>query len=438
MQSRRRYLRTGVWLVFLLAPMMGWAQEEASATDPGDTAWLLTSAAFVLLMTPGLALFYGGMVRRKNVLGTIMHSFIMIAWVSIIWALYGYSLAFHEGTFWGGFDWALLRGVGAEPDPIGYAGTVPHQVFMAFQLMFAIITPALISGAFAERIKFSAMLFFMWLWSSLVYSPLCHWVWGSGGYLRYGDDAAIFGALDFAGGTVVHISSGVSALVLALVIGKRLGFGKQPIIPHNVTMTVTGAGLLWFGWFGFNAGSAVSSGGLAASAFVATHLAAAAATLSWMFTEWLAKGKPSALGAASGAVAGLVAITPASGFVGPMSGLLIGLVAGAVCFWACTTLKAKLGYDDSLDVFGIHGVGGTVGAILTGVFAAEGLLGGNAGQIVNQLGAVAVTWIFAIVMTLIIAKVTDAVIGLRVSQEDEMAGLDLSQHGESGYNLEEA
>ena len=438
MQSRRRYLRTGVWLVFLLAPMMGWAQEEASATDPGDTAWLLTSAAFVLLMTPGLALFYGGMVRRKNVLGTIMHSFIMIAWVSIIWALYGYSLAFHEGTFWGGFDWALLRGVGAEPDPIGYAGTVPHQVFMAFQLMFAIITPALISGAFAERIKFSAMLFFMWLWSSLVYSPLCHWVWGSGGYLRYGDDAAIFGALDFAGGTVVHISSGVSALVLALVIGKRLGFGKQPIIPHNVTMTVTGAGLLWFGWFGFNAGSAVSSGGLAASAFVATHLAAAAATLSWMFTEWLAKGKPSALGAASGAVAGLVAITPASGFVGPMSGLLIGLVAGAVCFWACTTLKAKLGYDDSLDVFGIHGVGGTVGAILTGVFAAEGLLGGNAGQIVNQLGAVAVTWIFAIVMTLIIAKVTDAVIGLRVSQEDEMSGLDLSQHGESGYNLEEA
>ena len=438
MQSRRRYLRTGVWLVFLLAPMMGWAQEEAPATDPGDTAWLLTSAAFVLLMTPGLALFYGGMVRRKNVLGTIMHSFIMIAWVSVIWALYGYSLAFHEGTFWGGFDWALLRGVGAEPDPIGYAGTVPHQVFMAFQLMFAIITPALISGAFAERIKFSAMLFFMWLWSSLVYSPLCHWVWGSGGYLRYGDDAAIFGALDFAGGTVVHISSGVSALVLALVIGKRLGFGKQPIIPHNVTMTVTGAGLLWFGWFGFNAGSAVSSGGLAASAFVATHLAAAAATLSWMFTEWLAKGKPSALGAASGAVAGLVAITPASGFVGPMSGLLIGLVAGAVCFWACTTLKAKLGYDDSLDVFGIHGVGGTVGAILTGVFAAEGLLGGNAGQIVNQLGAVAVTWIFAIVMTLIIAKVTDAVIGLRVSQEDEMAGLDLSQHGERGYNLEEA
>jgi Amt family ammonium transporter len=431
-------------LTALLAPTIGWAQEEAPATDPGDTAWLLTSAAFVLLMTPGLALFYGGMVRRKNVLGTIMHSFVMMALVSVIWAVYGYSLAFHEGTFWGGFDWALLRGVGADPDPIGYAGTIPHQVFMAFQLMFAIITPALITGAFAERMKFSAMLFFMWLWSSLVYSPLCHWVWGAGGYLRYGDDGAIFGALDFAGGTVVHISSGVSALVLALLMGKRIGFGKQPLIPHNVTMSVTGAGLLWFGWFGFNAGSAVSSGGLAASAFIATHFAAAAATLSWMFAEWITKGKPSALGAASGAVAGLVAITPASGYVGPMSGLVIGFIAGAVCFFACTSLKAKFGYDDSLDVFGVHGVGGTTGAILTGVFASstvnsaapDGLLGGNAAQLGNQVAAVAVTWIFAIVMTLIIAKVTDAVIGLRVTQEEEMAGLDESQHGEKGYNLE--
>jgi Amt family ammonium transporter len=404
----------------------------------------LTSAAFVLLMTPGLALFYGGMVRRKNVLGTIMHSFVLMALVSIIWAVYGYSLAFHPGTFWGGFDWALLRGVGAEPDPVGYAGTIPHQVFMAFQLMFAIITPALISGAFAERMKFSAMLFFMWLWSSLVYSPLCHWVWGAGGYLRYGDDGAIFGALDFAGGTVVHISSGVSALVLAVLLGKRIGFGKQPLIPHNVTMTVTGAGLLWFGWFGFNAGSAVSSGGLAASAFIATHFAAAAATLSWMFAEWISKGKPSALGAASGAVAGLVAITPASGFVGPMAGMAIGFIAGAVCFWACTSLKAKFGYDDSLDVFGVHGVGGTTGAILTGVFASsavnsaapDGLIGGNAAQLGHQIAAVAVTWIFAIVMTLIIAKITDAVIGLRVSQEEEMVGLDESQHGEKGYNLE--
>jgi Amt family ammonium transporter len=431
-------------LAVLRGPTMGWAQGEAPATDPGDTAWLLTSAAFVLLMTPGLALFYGGMVRRKNVLGTIMHSFVMMALVSLIWAVYGYSLAFHPGTFWGGFDWALLRGVGAEPDPVGYAGTIPHQVFMAFQLMFAIITPALITGAFAERMKFSAMLFFMWLWSSFVYSPLCHWVWGGGGYLRFGDEGAIFGALDFAGGTVVHISSGVSALVLAILMGKRVGFGKQPIIPHNVTMTVTGAGLLWFGWFGFNAGSAVSSGGLAASAFIATHFAAAAATLSWMSAEWMTKGKPSALGAASGAVAGLVAITPASGYVGPMSGIIIGLVAGAVCFWACTSLKARLGYDDSLDVFGVHGVGGTTGAILTGVFAstavnsaaADGLLNGNAAQLGNQVAAVAVTWIFAVVMTLIIAKITDAVIGLRVSQEEEMAGLDESQHGEKGYNLE--
>ena len=445
MEPRRRYLVAGTCLLTaLLGPVRGWAQGEAPATDPGDTAWVLTSAAFVLLMTPGLALFYGGMVRRKNVLGTIMHSFVLMALVSIIWAVYGYSLAFHPGTFWGGFDWALLRGVGAEPDPVGYAGTIPHQVFMAFQLMFAIITPALISGAFAERMKFSAMLFFMWLWSSLVYSPLCHWVWGAGGYLRYGDDGAIFGALDFAGGTVVHISSGVSALVLAVLLGKRIGFGKQPLIPHNVTMTVTGAGLLWFGWFGFNAGSAVSSGGLAASAFIATHFAAAAATLSWMFAEWISKGKPSALGAASGAVAGLVAITPASGFVGPMAGMAIGFIAGAVCFWACTSLKAKFGYDDSLDVFGVHGVGGTTGAILTGVFASsavnsaapDGLIGGNAAQLGHQIAAVAVTWIFAIVMTLIIAKITDAVIGLRVSQEEEMVGLDESQHGEKGYNLE--
>ncbi|OFV93419.1 MAG: ammonia channel protein [Acidobacteria bacterium RIFCSPLOWO2_02_FULL_61_28] len=442
-QSLARMLRVGHLLALVAGPTALWAQ-EAPQTDSGDTAWLLTSSAFVLLMTPGLALFYGGMVRRKNVLGTIMHSFILIAWVSVIWALYGYSLAFHEGSFWGGFDWAFLRGVGADPDPYGYGATIPHQVFMAFQLMFAIITPALISGAFAERIKFSAMLMFMWLWSSLVYSPLAHWVWGKGGYLRFGDPGAIFGALDFAGGTVVHISSGVSALIMALLLGKRVGYGRQPIIPHNMTMTVTGASLLWFGWFGFNAGSAVSSGGLAGSAFIATHFAAAAATLSWIFVEWLTKGKPSALGAASGAVVGLVAITPASGYVTPMSGIIIGLVAGAICFWACTSLKAKFGYDDSLDVFGVHGVGGTTGAILTGVFAskavnpaaADGLLNGNSGQLVNQLAAVAITWIFAIVMTLIIAKVTDSVIGLRVSREEEMTGLDLSQHGESGYNLE--
>jgi Amt family ammonium transporter len=289
------------------------------------------------------------------------------------------------------------------------------------------------------------MLAFMVLWSSIVYSPLAHWVWGKGGWLRFGDPGAIFGALDFAGGTVVHISSGVSALMMALLLGKRVGFGKQPIIPHNVTMTVLGAGLLWFGWFGFNAGSAVSSGGLAASAFIATHFAAAAATLSWALAEWIAKGKPSALGAVSGAVAGLVAITPASGYVSPMAAIVIGLVAGVICFWACTSLKKRFGYDDSLDVFGVHGIGGTTGAVLTGIFAskavnsaaADGLLHGNASQLVNQLAAVAATWIFAIVMTLAIAKVVDLIIGLRVSEEDEMAGLDQSQHGESGYNLEE-
>jgi Amt family ammonium transporter len=430
----------------LAAPGLLRAQEEASPIDTGDTAWLLTSSAFVLLMTPGLALFYAGMVRRKNVLGTMLHSVILMGVVSVIWALYGYSLAFHEGSFWGGFDWAFLRGVGADPDPYGYAGTIPHQVFMIFQLMFAIITPALITGAIAERMKFKALLVFMILWSTFVYSPLAHWVWGKGGLLRFGDDGAIIGALDFAGGTVVHISSGVSALVLAFVMGKRLGFGKESMIPHNLTMTVTGAGLLWFGWFGFNAGSAVSSGGLAASAFVVTHFATAAAMLSWTFVEWLSKGKPTALGAVSGAVAGLVAITPASGFVGPMPALAIGAIAGVLCYWACTSLKRICGYDDSLDVFGVHGVGGTTGAILTGVFAStavnpaatNGLLNGNAGQLVNQVLAVLVTWIFAGGMTFIFAKIIDAVIGLRVETEQEREGLDLSQHGESGYNMEEA
>jgi ammonium transporter, Amt family len=413
-------------------------------TDTGDTAWLLTSSALVLLMTPGLALFYGGMVRRKNVLGTMMQSFILVALVTIQWALFGYSLAFHEGAFWGGFDWSFLDGVGAAPDPYGYAGTIPHQVYMSFQLMFAIITPALITGAFAERMKFSAMILFMLLWATFVYDPLAHWVWGKGGWLRFGDSAAIFGALDFAGGTVVHISSGVSALVAALVIGKRLGYGSEPIIPHNLTMTVTGAALLWFGWFGFNAGSAVSSGGLAVSAFVATHFAAAAATLSWCFAEWTFKGKPSALGAVSGAVAGLVAITPASGYVGPMAALVIGAVAGVVCFWATSYVKNKFAYDDSLDAFGVHGVGGTLGALLTGVFAsklinpsaADGLAHGNPQQLVNQAVAVAATWIFAIVMTLIIIKVVDATVGLRVPADEEIAGLDNTQHGEAGYNLE--
>ena len=413
-------------------PMEEAPLEEAPQTDSGDTAWLLVSSALVLLMTPGLALFYGGMVRRKNVLGTMMHSFILIAFVSVLWALYGYSLAFHDGMFWGGFGWSFLQGVGAEPGP--YVDTVPHYVFMVFQLMFAIITAALITGAFAERMKFSAMLLFMLLWSTFVYNPLAHAVWGEGGIL-------VGYALDFAGGTVVHISSGVAALVLALVIGKRSGYGKEPIIPHNLTLSIAGAGILWFGWFGFNAGSALAADGLAASAFVATHFAAAAATLSWNFAEWIWKGKPSALGAISGAVAGLVAITPAAGFVTPMSALVIGAISGVLCFWACTSLKNKLGYDDSLDVFGIHGVGGTTGAILTGVFASEavggtnGLLYGNPAQLLNQVVAVAGTWIFVGVLTFIIIKLVGLLVSIRVSDDDEDAGLDISQHGESGYNL---
>lgn len=417
---------------------------ESPKTDTGDTAWLLVSSALVLLMTPGLALFYGGMVRRKNVLGTMMQSFILVALVSVQWALFGYSLAFHEGSFWGGFQWSFLHGVGAAPDPYGYGATIPHQVYMAFQLMFAIITPALITGAFAERMKFSAMILFMMFWATFVYDPLAHWVWGKGGWLRYGDPGALFGALDFAGGTVVHISSGVSALVAALVIGKRLGYGSEPIIPHNLTMTITGAALLWFGWFGFNAGSAVASGGLAASAFIATHFAAAAATLSWSFAEWIFKGKPSALGAVSGAVAGLVAITPASGYVSPMASLVIGGVAGVLCFWATSYVKNRFGYDDSLDAFGVHAVGGTAGALLTGIFAsksinsgaADGLLHGNPGQLLNQGIAVLATWVFAIAMTFIIIKVVDLLVGLRVTADEEVVGLDSSQHGESGYNLE--
>ncbi len=418
---------------------------QAGKIDTGDTAWMLISTALVMLMTPGLALFYGGMVRRKNVLGTMMHSFIMVAVVSVTWALYGYSLAFHQGSFWGGFDWSFLRGVGAAPDPYGYAATVPHQVFMAFQLMFAIITPALISGAFAERMKFSAMLLFMLLWSTLVYCPLAHWVWGSGGWLRYGDPHAIFGALDFAGGTVVHASSGISALVVAVMIGKRVGYGKEHLTPHNLTMTLLGTGLLWFGWFGFNAGSAVASGGLAVSAFIATHFAAACATLTWMFAEWIVNGKPTALGAASGAVAGLVAITPASGYVTPMSALAIGALAGVICFWSTSSLKKKFGYDDSLDVFGVHGVGGTTGAILTGVFAsaavnpaaANGLLHGNPGQLVNQVLAVGVTLAYAALASFVLIKLVDMVVGLRVTHEEEREGLDQTQHGESGYNFEE-
>jgi ammonium transporter, Amt family len=406
--------------------------------DKGDTAWMLTSSLLVLMMTaPGLALFYGGMVRQKNALATLMQSFIIMAVISIQWVLWGYSLAFgpDKGGIIGGLDWIGLNGVGTEPFET-YSKTIPHQAFMLFQMMFAIITPALITGAFAERKKFSAFLLFTVLWATFVYDPLAHWVWADGGWLRK------LGALDFAGGTVVHISSGVSALVCAVVMGKRKGYGHQPMQPHNLPMTVMGAGLLWVGWFGFNAGSALEANGLAVSAFLATNTGAAAAALGWMFTEWMMRGKPTVLGAASGAVAGLVAITPAAGFVGPMASIIIGAVAGAICYTACN-LKSKLGYDDSLDVVGVHGVGGTWGAIATGLFAskainsagADGLFYGNPGQLWTQIVAVATTMVLAVVATFIILKVVDAVVGLRVTEEDEMSGLDLSQHSETAYSM---
>jgi Amt family ammonium transporter len=414
------------------------AKPEPAKIDKGDTAWMLTSSALVLLMTaPGLALFYAGMVRQKNALATLMQSFIIAAVISIQWVLWGYSLAFgpDKGGIVGGLEWIGLRGVGGEPYE-AYAKTIPHSVFMAFQMMFAVITPALITGAFAERKKFSAFLLFTVLWATAVYDPLAHWVWGDGGWLKK------MGALDFAGGTVVHISSGVSALVCALLIGRRRGYGHQPMQPHNLPLTVIGAGLLWVGWFGFNAGSALEANALAASAFVATNTGAAAAALGWMFTEWATRGKPTVLGAASGAVAGLVAITPASGFVGPMASVVIGALAGAFCYTACN-LKSRVGYDDSLDVVGVHGVGGTWGAIATGLFAskgvneggADGLFYGNPGQLGVQVVAVLATYVLAAVMTTVILKVVDALVGLRVSEEEEVAGLDLSQHSETAYSL---
>ncbi|OIO28265.1 MAG: ammonia channel protein [Nitrospirae bacterium CG02_land_8_20_14_3_00_44_33] len=405
--------------------------------DTGDTAWVLISSALVMLMTPGLALFYGGMVRRKNVLGTIMQSFIALGVITILWALYGYSLSFGPDKWHiiGGLEWVGLRGVGLEPNP-DYAATIPHQAFMIFQMMFAVITPALITGAFAERFKFKAYLLFLVLWATIVYFPLAHWVWGVGGWIRE------LGALDFAGGLVVHISSGVSALAAAIIVGKRRKHGIEQMAPHNLTMTLLGAALLWFGWFGFNGGSAVASGSLATSAFVVTHIATAASALSWMFTEWIHRNKPTALGAASGAVAGLVAITPASGFVGPMPALVIGLVAGVLCYMA-VNLKTRLGYDDSLDAVGVHGVGGTWGAIATGLFASklinsagnDGLFYGNASLLLNQIISVGAAWIYSFAATLAILKVIDWTVGLRVSEEDEAGGLDLSQHGESGYTL---
>jgi Amt family ammonium transporter len=418
-----------------------------SAQSAGDNAWMLTSAALVLMMTgPGLALFYGGLVRRKNVLSTMMHSFILMATVTVLWGVIGYSMSFGDWLpFVGGGQYAFMSGVGAAPNP-DYAATIPHQTYMIYQLMFAIITPALISGAFAERMKFSGMLLFMTLWSLVVYFPMAHMVWGKGGLLS----ASLGGkipAFDFAGGTVVHITSGVSALVCAVYLGRRKGYPVEPMRPHSAVLTTVGGCLLWVGWFGFNAGSAVAASPLASSAFVATHFATASAALAWMITEWIRTGKPSVLGAVSGAVAGLVAITPASGFVQPMPAFLIGAVAGFGCYMMVSVVKRKLGYDDALDAFGVHGIGGTIGALLTGVFATKevndllngkplGWVDGNASQILNQVAAIVIAWVLAAVGTWIILKVCDAVTGVRAVEQEEMEGLDLSMHGEEGYNFE--
>jgi Amt family ammonium transporter len=452
-------------MVFLLlAAQMVWARPGASAdadriarleqavTDAKSTAdnsWMLMCSALVLMMTgPGLALFYGGLVRKKNVLATMMQSFTMMAVITVLWAIVGYSLCFGSGTsLIGGLQHMFLRGVGTAPEA-DYSATLPQQTFMIYQLMFAIITPALITGAFAERMKFSAMMLFMVLWSLVVYAPMAHMVWGKGGLLN----AALggrFPTLDFAGGTVVHITSGVSALVCALYLGRRVGYGEEPMQPHSMVLSFIGACLLWVGWFGFNAGSALSGGTLATSAFVATHLAAAAAVVGWVAAEWFRIGKPSALGAISGSVAGLVAITPAAGFVGPMAALAIGLIAGIFCYLMVAHVKTYFGYDDSLDAFGVHGAGGTIGAVLTGVFAAKainpifhdahgsvlpsGALEGNLSQLGSQMVGIFIAWALATAGTFAILKLADAMVGLRVSEEHEIQGLDLSQHGEAAY-----
>jgi Amt family ammonium transporter len=461
---RKRLLLFGSFLFFLSTISIAGAAQSApdrvaqleqqvkAAQSSADNAWMLVSAALVLMMTgPGLALFYGGLVRKKNVLATMLQSFAMMALITVIWAIVGYSLCFGAGnSFIGGLHNVFLHGVGTAPDP-DYSGSIPAQTFMIYQLMFAIITPALITGAFAERMKFSAMLLFMSLWSLIVYAPMAHMVWGKGGWLN----AALggrFPSLDFAGGTVVHVTSGVSALICAKYLGKRLGYPKEPMPPHSVVLSFVGACLLWVGWFGFNAGSALASNGLATSAFVNTHFGAAAAALGWAVAEWLRNGKPSALGAISGSVAGLVAITPAAGFVTPMSSLVIGAVAGVFCYLMVAKVKGIFGYDDSLDAFGVHGVGGTIGALLTGVFATSsinpiyhdaqgnvlpsGVVDGHWGQLGNQCIAVLLAWGIAIVGTLIILKVVDVLIGLRVPADHEVQGLDLSQHGEEGYYWE--
>jgi len=448
-------------LLMLLSAGAAWAQgippdiaarldkaekAAASAQLAGDNGWIMVCSALVLMMTgPGLALFYGGLVRRKNVLGTFMHSFILMALVTVLWAVAGYSLAYAEGNpFLGSLKYLFMSGVGMDPNP-AYAPSLSHLTFMVYQLMFAIITPALISGAFAERMKFSAMLLFMTLWLFIVYIPMAHMVWGAGGFL--GGASGTIPAFDFAGGTVVHITSGVSALVCALYLGKRTGFPHESMRPHNLVLSAVGACLLWVGWFGFNAGSAWNASGLASNAFVATQFGAAAATLAWMFTEWMVSGKPTVLGGISGAVAGLVAITPASGFVTPMPALLIGAAAGVVCFLMVAKVKQMFGYDDALDAFGVHGVGGTLGAILTGVFATKavnplrgdmpmGLVDGNAGQVMNQAIACGIAIALGVVGTLIILKICDMVMGVRIGTQQEIEGLDFSQHGEEGYNFE--
>ncbi|MCZ6528190.1 MAG: ammonium transporter [Candidatus Dadabacteria bacterium] len=417
--------------ILLLIPGTAFAQE---GLDSGDTAWMLTATVLVLLMTiPGLFLFYGGLVRAKNALSTIMHSFMIVALVSVQWVLIGYTLAFGPDVsgIIGNLDWLGLSGVG--PEPSGYAETIPHYVFMAFQMTFAVITVALITGAFAERIKFSTFIVFVLIWTTIIYDPLAHWVWG-GGWI------GSMGALDFAGGTVVHISSGASALAAALIFGKRIGYGRESMPPHFLPFSIIGASLLWVGWFGFNAGSSLAADGLASIAFVTTNTATAAAVLGWVFTEWISRGKPTVLGAATGAVTGLVAITPAAGFVSPLSALLIGLVAGILCY-AAVNMKTRLGYDDSLDVVGVHGIGGTWGCLATGLFAstavnpggANGLFFGNPEQLVIQFISVAATWVFAFGGTLVILYVLKAIMGLRVSTEEEVTGLDLSQHGEVAY-----
>ena len=405
--------------------------------DTGDTAWVLASAAMVMLMTPGLGLFYAGMVRRKNVLGTILQSFVMVGIIGVLWVLYGYSLAFgkdHWGII-GSLDWIGLRNVGLTPNP-DYAPTIPHQAFMIYQAMFAIITPALVTGAFAERMKFKAFLIFSILWATVIYCPIAHWVWAPGGWLRE------LGAFDFAGGIVVHISSGIAALCCALVLGHRKGYMRDEFTPHNLTMTLVGTGLLWFGWFGFNAGSALAANGTAVGAFVATNTAGAAAACTWLFVEWWHRGKPTALGAASGAVAGLAAVTPASGYIGPMAAMAIGVIVGALCYFAIM-LKSKFSYDDSLDVFGVHGVGGIWGVVAVGLFAStavnasvkNGLFYGSSALLVHQLIAIVAVGAYSFIATFILLKLTGVITPLRVEKDDEEVGLDLSQHGEAGYHF---